>query len=200
MDTTFVPSKFLEGEPVGPLSPYIESYASLIRDQGYHPDTIHLQLRVIGRLDQWLCRSGHNIRGLNESVMEQFFRRGLKQRWYHSSHPATLRRLLTLLRRIGAIPLGEVAKPHSPAQSVVDDYRRHLLDQQALSEETVSSYGRCITEFILDRFGTGPVENPKESAAFIERICWTVVEVSDDNERSESLGRGLLQNKLKPFV
>jgi site-specific recombinase XerD len=156
MVPTFVPPKSIE--PLGPLSPYIESYASLIRDQGYDPDTIRLQLRVIGRLDQWLQRYGYRIRSLNESLIEQFFRRALKRRWSNPSHPATLRRLLTQLRSIGAIPLGEDAKPKSPAQSVVDDYRRHLLDQQALSEETVRSYDRCVTEFLTYRFGTGPLE------------------------------------------
>ena len=157
MDPTFVSPRAIESEPAGPLSPYIESYAALIRSQGYHPETIRLQIRLIGRLDRWLRRSGRNLRGLNESVIEQFFRHGLKRRWSHLSHPATLRRLLTLLRGIGAIPMAEEAKP-GPTQSVVDDYRRHLLSQQALSEETVRSYGRCITEFLSDRFGTGPVK------------------------------------------
>src|SRR5437868_6752086 len=127
MDPAFSPTKPIESEPIGPLSPYMQSYAALVRNQGYHPDTIRIQLRLIVRFDQWLRRSGCDVRGLNESVIQQFFRRGLKRRWSHQSHPATLRRLLILLRGLGAIPPNKEAVPQCPAQNLANEYRRHLL-------------------------------------------------------------------------
>ena len=161
MDPAFVSAKLTTGDPGGPLFPYIESYAALVRDQGYDPDTIRLQLRLIRRLDRWLRdkRSGcTRIGDLNESVIAQFFRRALKRRWSNPSHPATLRRLLSMLRGIGAIPSNGEAMPRNPAQRLVDEYRRHLLDQQALSEETVACYRRCVAAFLSERFGEGSIE------------------------------------------
>jgi hypothetical protein len=137
MDIKPVPSKIIERAPVGPLSPYIESYIALVNEQGFAPPSVYEQIRVIVMFSQWLERSGCEIRDLDESVTERFLYHELKARWPHVCAPVTLRRLLALLRRIGAVLPGEPTPQRSPAQQLTYNYRQSLLVERALSLETL---------------------------------------------------------------
>jgi hypothetical protein len=125
MDPKLVPSKIVESAPVGPLSSYIEPYIAFISELGFAPRSVYEQVRVIVMFSRSLLRSGCKIRDLNESVTEQFLRDELRGQWPHVAAPATLRRLLTLLRRIGAIR-SKPSTARSPAQRLTDE--RALFD------------------------------------------------------------------------
>src|SRR5260221_10019855 len=147
MDPKSVPSKIIDGAPGGPLTPYIESYIALVNEQGFAPSSVHEQIRVIVMFSQSLQRSGYGIRYLDETVVERFLYHELRGRWPHVSAPATLRRLLTMLRRIGATLPGKPAPQLNPAQQLTDNYRRFLLEERALSPETAIAWVRFIDEF-----------------------------------------------------
>jgi site-specific recombinase XerD len=173
MDPKSVPSKFIESAPVGPLSPYIESYVTLANEQGFAPSSVYEQIRVIVMFSQSFERSGCEIRALDESVTERFLYHELKERWPHVCAPATLRRLLTLLRRLGVVPPAKPAPPRNPAQQLTDNYRRFLLEERALSPETAIAWVRFIDEFLSARFGTSALKLPELRAtdvtAFVQR-------------------------------
>src|SRR5437016_4399367 len=118
MDTKFIPLKIIQSPPVGPLFPYIEPYTALLNEQGFAPASIHEQIRVIEMFNQSLQRSGCEIRDLNEAIVERFLCSELKGQWPHVSAPATLRRLLAMLRRLGATLPGKLAPPRNPAQQL----------------------------------------------------------------------------------
>ena len=131
MDPKHIPSKIIECAPVGPLTQYIEPYVVLLREQGYASASLHEHVRVIVMFSQSLQRSGCEIRDLDEAVVERFLYHELRGQWPHVSAPATLRRLLAMLRQIGAVRAGKPAPPRSPAQQLTDDYRRFLLEERA---------------------------------------------------------------------
>ena len=99
---------------------------------------------------QWLERSGCEIRDLDESVTERFLYHELKARWPHVCAPAILRRLLALLRRIGAVLPGEPTPQRSPAQQLTYNYRQFLLVERALSLETANGWVRFIDKFLSE--------------------------------------------------
>jgi hypothetical protein len=173
MDIKPVPSKIIERAPVGPLSPYIESYIALINEPGFAPPSVYEQIRVIVMFSQWLDRSGCEIRDLDESVTERFLYRELKARWPHVCAPAILRRLLALLRRIGAVPPGEPTPQRSPAQQLTYNYRQFLLVERAFSLETANGWVRFIDNFLSELFGANALKLSELCAtdvtAFIQR-------------------------------
>lgn len=144
MDIKPVPSKIIERAPVGPLSPYIESYIALVNEQGFAPPSVYEQIRVIVMFSQWLERSGCEIRDLDESVTERFLYQELKARWPHVCAPAILRRLLALLRRIGAEYLTGFSK-FSKTRLLFEDEeaKRAALKQQIdlCKLKSVETYG-----------------------------------------------------------
>src|SRR5260221_4614890 len=111
MDPKLVSSTVIECAPVGPLSPYIEPYGALLNEQGFTSSSVHEQIRVIVMFSQSLQRSGCEIRDLDEAVVERFLYHELRGQWPHVSAPATLRRLLAMLRQIGAVRAGKPAPP-----------------------------------------------------------------------------------------
>ncbi len=173
MDPKSVPSKIIGGAPVGPLTPYIESYIAVVNEEGFAPSSVHEQIRVIVMFSRSLQQSGCEIRDLDEIVIERFLYHELRGQWPHVSAPATLRRLLTLLRRLDAIPPAKPAPLRSPAQQLMDNYRRFLLKERALSPETVTAWIRFIDEFLCERFGTKALElselRATDITAFVQR-------------------------------
>jgi integrase/recombinase XerD len=173
MDPKSVPSKIIASAPVGPLSQYIEPYVAFVNELGFAPRSVYEQIRVIVMFSRSLQRSGCEIRDLDESVTEHFLYNELRGRWPHVNAAATLRRLLALLRRIGAIPPGKPAPPRSHAQQLADDYRRFLLKERALSPETANGWVRFIDEFLSEQFGASMLRLSELCAAdvtaFVQR-------------------------------
>ena len=54
MDPKHIPSKIIECGPVGPLSPYIDSYVRLLNEEGYAPASVRDHVRVIVRFSRSL--------------------------------------------------------------------------------------------------------------------------------------------------
>jgi hypothetical protein len=76
MDPKSVPSKLIESAPVGPLSPYIESYVTLVNEQGFAPSSVYEQIRVIVMFNQSFERDAlhckpERARPLAQSVREK---------------------------------------------------------------------------------------------------------------------------------
>jgi site-specific recombinase XerD len=173
MDPKFVPSKIIESAPVGPLSRYIEPYIAFVNEVGFAPRSVYEQVRVIVMFSRSLLRSSCEIRDLDESVTERFLQDELRGQWPHVAAPATLRRLLALLRRIGAIPVGKPPPPRSPAQQLTDNYRHFLLAERTLSPATTNGWVRFIEKFLSELFGVNTLNLSKLRATdvttFVQR-------------------------------
>src|SRR5713101_6816254 len=104
-------SSILSGGSLGPLSQYIEPYLTHIKEQGYALASMHEQVCVLKMFDRWLKRRGRGVRDMNEALTCNFLRRAMKRRSPKSAAPSTLRRLLELLRQMGATPPAKAARP-----------------------------------------------------------------------------------------
>jgi hypothetical protein len=146
-------SSLPSGGLFGPLSPYINPYLSQIRAKGYAARSIRDQVCALKMFGRWLNRTGRGVRDLTEAVTCDFLRRVIKSRYPKDAAPATLRRLLAMLRRIGATPAAEAARP-SPSEQLTCDYERFLLKERDLSQQTVVSHRRFLKRFLSEKFGT----------------------------------------------
>ena len=111
MDPKHIPSKIIECGPLGPLSPYIDSYVRLLNEEGYAPASVRDQVRVIVRFSRSPQRSDCEVRDLDEAVVERFLHHKPKSHLHCA--PATLRRLLAMLRSIGATLPDKLTPPRT---------------------------------------------------------------------------------------
>jgi site-specific recombinase XerD len=170
MDPKHIPSKIIECAPVGPLSRYIDSYVRLLKKEGYAPASVRDHVRVVVMFGESLQRSGCEIRDLNEAIAERFLCYEAKGQWHCA--PAALRRLLAMLRRIGATR-GKPTAPQNPAQQLTDDYWHFLLVERSLSVATAKGWLPFIDKFLFERFGAGKLKlselNATDVTAFVQR-------------------------------
>ena len=174
MDPRHIPSKIIECGALGPLSPYIDSYVRLLNKEGYAPASVRDHVRVVVRLSRSLQRSDCKIRDLDEAVVERFLHH--KPKSHLRCAPAALRRLLAMLRSIGATLPDKLTPPPSPAQQLTDNYRRFLLEEQGLSSRTADGWVLFINKFISEKIGTSALKvselNATDVTSFVQRHAY----------------------------
>jgi site-specific recombinase XerD len=147
---SIIDSKLLERLRVGPLAPYLDIYISRIEQDGFLPSSVPCQLYAIARFSKWLQQGGVRIEDIDEIRMRRFLDRDPGV--VHYPEPASIRRLVAILRGMG------VLKPEPPpaltsVQRYVADYRRYLVDQRGLSESCLPNYTSFVEQFLFERFG-----------------------------------------------
>lgn len=161
----------LESGLIGPLSAFIPRYKALIQSQGYARRSQLRQLSLLERLDAWLARREMTIDRLDEKVIAQFLPPLMCKQRVHVSAPATLRRLLAMLRSDG------VAQSRPETFTAIEDavtkYERFLVAERALSLATAVSWIIFVRRLLSEKFEDKPVELERLSATdvitFIQR-------------------------------
>lgn len=156
----------------GPLGPYLDSYAAEIRAEGYTDHAAKLQIRLVADFSQWLAKHRICAQEITPDQVRPYLSARARYRRPHRRDPATLKRLLNLLRRQGLIP--EPSLPAAtPATHLQEEFRCYLQQERALASATVIAYGSFVGEFLTERFGAGPVDVSSLRAAdvtgFVQR-------------------------------
>jgi site-specific recombinase XerD len=158
--------------PCGPLTPYVEHYITLLRELGYGSRALRGQTALLRRLNRWLERTGRKVGDLNERVADKFLQREIKRGRQWSSVPATLRRLLGMLRQMDVTPPAQAGRP-SPSQQLASDYERFLLQERSLSPPSITPLRRIASVFLSEKFGARRLKLSQLKApdvmAFVQR-------------------------------
>jgi hypothetical protein len=158
MTLSFLSSHYIQRARFGSLSPFVKPYIALVLNEGYEPTTIVGQLRLIARLNRWLLRTGHELRGLDERILDQFRRCEQKKRLTPAAgNRVTLQRLPGLLREARVAPLAEESVPQTAVRCLTERYQRHLFDDQGLAESTMTNYTWHVQKFLSEQFHVGDV-------------------------------------------
>lgn len=150
---------------VGPLSPYIDTFAQLLLEQGYANWTIIDKLRVLAKFSQWLeCRQ-LDVGALDEQQVTAFIHQlhQRERRTYHGDH-TTLRMFLEHLRSCGILTIPAPKVEENTLALLERDFAQYLREQRGLSAATLHNYlpfARC---FLSERFGQGAVALKQLSA------------------------------------
>ena len=139
------------GGSFGPLSPYINTYLTQIKEQGYAVGSIYEQTYALKIFGRWLKRTGRGVRGLNEAATCESLRRVVRRGYAKNAAWSTLRRLMAMLRQMGAMPTAITARP-SPCEQLACTYERFLLRERNLSRQTVVWHRRFVGRFLSERF------------------------------------------------
>jgi site-specific recombinase XerD len=128
----------------------------LIQRQGYRAATVRLHLQLIASLNRWLIRTHRDLRDLDERVLRRFLHNRFGDRPPTNGAPHVLRRLLGLIRAAGAAAAEKPLSP-SPAERLIDNYRRYLVAELGLAPSTVTGYEWHIRKFLLGQYGSGQI-------------------------------------------
>jgi site-specific recombinase XerD len=145
---------------------------ALIQAQGYVCGSQRYHLSLLECFDGWLAQRQQMLEEVNEALIEEFLDPRVRGRWVHVSAPATMRRLLVMLRQLGVVPAARTAPP-TPVEATVAKYEDFLVRERALSPATAVSWVRFVQLFLSEKFGDGQIEPAKLEApdviAFVQR-------------------------------
>jgi len=144
--------------PEGPLKPYIGAYAALLLSDGYSRASRCVKTRLVGAFSHWLGRRGtaaHEVVDQHTIDFLRYYHRGRHRR--RQGDPATLTRLMELLRNEGVIAPRPPWVPATPSERLVEEYDLYLQSERVLSLATRINYRFFLQEFLIFRFRKGPV-------------------------------------------
>jgi len=156
---------------VGPLSPFIDSFAQHLSEQGYADATSCDKLRIVAKLSQWLERQHCCLNALNEQQVATFINELHEhQRRAFRGDATTLRELLEQLRNTGVIPAPIPASKHSALNQLEEDYSRYLTHERGLTAASVDNYLPIAHRFLTSRFGDGRLALEQLTARDVTRF------------------------------
>ena len=143
----------------GPVAAHFDAVAKWLDLQGYRRRCIGLQLQFVVRFDRWLKANHVRIDDLTEDHAERFKVRCSARHRLPRGFSATLYRLLEFLRNSGNIVARPpAAKELTRVQRIVNEYCQHLRNGQGLTRLTCVQYAPFVEQFLIDRFGTDPID------------------------------------------
>ena len=164
-----IPSTTLGGS-FGPLSLYITPYLALVREQSYAVGSLYEQVHVLKMCDRWMKRTGRELRDLDEAAIRAFLRRVARHSYGKKAAASTLRRLLAMLRRMGAAPPPKTEFPDQMEQ-LIGRYERFLLDVRNLVSDSLAHCRLFARRFLTERFGDGPLKLSTLRALDVRDAC-----------------------------
>ncbi|MCH7853186.1 MAG: tyrosine-type recombinase/integrase [Proteobacteria bacterium] len=160
------------------LACYADTYVQYLTERGYAAGTIKCYFGSIAHFAHWLAGQEAGLADIGEDLIGRFLDRHLlhcrcapRCRRMRTDGRAALGHLLKMLRANG-----QCAPRHSTVPDAIAAELEHfdcfLSDVRGLSTATRSTRLRCLRDFLIDRFGTGPVQlsslGPADVICFIE--------------------------------
>jgi site-specific recombinase XerD len=184
-------SNLLERLRVGPLAPYMGVYLRRIEQEGFLPSSMPCQAYAVTRFSRWLQQEHIRLEDLDEITVRRFLDRDPGV--VHYPEPATIHRLVWILREIGVLK-AEPPPTLTSVQQYVAEYRRYLVDQRGLSESCLPNYTSFVERFLSERFG-------ESEPCFVELCASDVTTFVKDEVGKLSHGRAkLLVTALRSFL
>ena len=123
----------------GPLVPYIAGFRAELESQGYRPNAVSDQLRLLAHVSRWLADNGFGVADLTPERVDEFLvaRRAAGYVLWRS--PKGVAPLLTHLRQLGVVSVPEPARATTPAEHLLEHYRTYLVEERGLAAATVAS-------------------------------------------------------------
>lgn len=153
----------------GPLADHVSGYADLLGRYGYTVAHGHTKLRQVRDFSRWLQRRHFGVAAIDEKSVAAFRSRRCSRR-SQFGEGATLTLLLKHLRDLNVIPPSCPLLAASPLDRIVEEYRKHQVNERCLGEPTVAGYVAAIRRFLKDVFIGGDHDLHKLNVALINQF------------------------------
>src|SRR5712691_6119331 len=125
----------------GVLVPHAGGFAVWLAGRGYAPSTVEKQLRLMGRLGQWLADERIPLDALDEDAARRFACSVRSSGRTRLSIRGVMP-VLEYLRGTGAVPPEPPPCGISPRQVLLLAYERYLPGARSLGQSTIVKYSR----------------------------------------------------------
>lgn len=157
--------------PVGPIAPYLCSFARFLSQQGYRRYYLRRHLMLAARFSHWLQHRHIRSRCISSEHASKYLRDRYRDRQPYEGDSAVLSHLIAFLRTKRAIPDAKISSPPSlPAERCAHGYEQYLREDRALAKATIVNYVPFIADFLGDRFGARTVRLSRLTAADVIRF------------------------------
>jgi integrase/recombinase XerD len=160
----------LAREPRGPLAPYLDSFAQLLVRKGFRQRHLGPQIRAAANFSRWLQVKRVPALDITDEHVQHFLGRRGMRRTIKQGGGAALQRLLEFLRQNGAAPRNIATVDLTPAEQVVQQFGRDLLERQGLSDKTRVQYCPFVEIFLSERYGSERIDLAALRAADVIRF------------------------------
>lgn len=148
----------------GPLGPCAQGFAGELARLGYRSGPAQKHLRLAMQLSGWLADAGWGAADLDAPAIERYLAARRAAGYGEFVTPRALAPLLGYLRRVGVAPLPEAPVPRTPAEELLDDYRRWLLAERGLRPAVARGYLNAVRPFVTAH-AVGDLSGLRELAA-----------------------------------
>ncbi len=127
-------------EVIGPLVPYVTGFREELEAQGYRRNAVADQLRVLAHVSRWLAGKGLSEHNLTLERVEEFLAARRAAGYMLWLSPKGVAPLLAYLRSLGVAPVPEATTSRTPAERLLECYRKYLVEERGLAPGTVRDY------------------------------------------------------------
>ena len=157
---------------VGPLEPFLDSFASLLANQGYTRSSIKDKIRLVARFSKWLHQQHLEVNELNDQWIEKFIRYNGRKGPVRRGDFAALRLLLEYLGRTD--DTSHLPNEDCTLHRIENGFAQYLSQERGLSPATLARYIPMVRYFLIDRFPTGAIQidrlTPADVTTFL--LCY----------------------------
>lgn len=148
----------LRDEPVGPLTPYLDAFASHLNTQGYKRHLLGRQIRVVAYFSRWLEVEQIPAEAITGEQVRRFFDSVGRRRVVRAGEQAALGRFLDFLRQRDIIDPPPEPEQATPVQQTIRAFAAYLRQERAPSERTLIKYCPFVEQFLSECFGQEPLK------------------------------------------
>ena len=142
----------------GPLAMYADGFRADLAGRGYGAGSADRNLRTLAHVSRWMGGRGLSAGQLSAARLEEFLEARRAEGYHHALSIRAVMPLVSYLRRTGvaAVP-PEAGAGGGPLERVIEEYRRYLISERALTAIVVRKYTRLAREFLAAcEQGDGP--------------------------------------------
>jgi integrase/recombinase XerD len=157
----------------GPLGPYLDDFATLLQQQGYHRESIRRYLSGCRHFEQWLTQHSQTLAEASAETLRQYIH-SLPRSPAGKLPPTAqgVRYLMTFLQQQGAIPPSTAPLPPTDADHWLQRYAHYLEHVLGAALSTRQNYLRYARRFLRARFDTHPIAwEGMEAQDFADFVC-----------------------------
>jgi integrase/recombinase XerD len=141
----------------GPLAMYADGFRADLAARGYAAGSADRNLRTLAHVSRWMDGQGLSAGQLSVARLEEFLvaRRG--EGYHHALSIRAVMPLVSYLRRAGVAAVPPEAGTGGALEPVIEEYRRYLVSERALTAAVAGKYAGLAREFLAAcERGDGP--------------------------------------------
>lgn len=159
----------------GPLAAYVDGFREDLAARGYTVQPRDRNLRMLAHVSRWMSEQSVSVAELTPDRLERFLEARRREGYHHALSMRAVMPLMEYLRALGVAPRQRVVAVSGELDLVVEDYRRYLDSERALTPAVVGKYARLARKFLAACGHAGGFEISEPSAAavtdYVVREC-----------------------------